>query len=241
MSKEYNILCTICARAGSKGIKDKNIRMLNGRPLIAYTIEHALNWNKAKRVIVSTDSQKIARIARHFGAEAPFLRPKELSTDYASKISTIRHALLKSEKIFKEKYEIVVDLDITAPVRKTRDLDNCLKIFLREKSKTLFSVVIAHKNPYFNLVERKKSGFVKLCKEMSNKIIRRQDVPIVYSMNASIYFFTRKFIIDKKNNSPISNRTSIYLMDELSEYDIDNEVDFKFIEFLIREGLWKSE
>ena len=77
MSKEYNILCTICARAGSKGIKDKNIRMLNGRPLIAYTIEHALNWNKAKRVIVSTDSQKIARIARHFGAEAPFLRPKE--------------------------------------------------------------------------------------------------------------------------------------------------------------------
>ena len=76
---------------------------------------------------------------------------------------------------------------------------------------------------------------------MSNKIIRRQDVPMVYSMNASIYFFTRKFIIDKKNNSPLSDRTSIYLMDELSEYDIDNEVDFKFIEFLIRKGIWESE
>lgn len=234
---DYNILCTICARGGSKGIKNKNIKLLLGKPLIAYTIEQALNWKKASHIVVSTDSEEIAGVARRYGITIPFRRPKKLATSSAPKLLSIRHALIKSEKYFGKRYDIIVDLDVTAPIRKTKDLDNCLKIFTENKAKTLFSVVRAHKNPYFNMVEKRKDGFVKLCKKWSSEVVRRQDVPEAYTMNASIYFYTRDFLLNEKHVMPFSDKTAVYLMDPLSAYDIDTEIDFKFIEFLVKKGL----
>jgi len=208
MSAATNILCTICARGGSKGLKDKNIRPLLKKPLIAYTIKQALSWGKAKRIVVSTDSKKIANIAKRYGAEIPFMRPKKLATDKAPKLFSVRHALVESERFFREKYDIIVDLDVTAPVRKIKDLDNCLNVFIEKKPKTLFSVVKARRNPYFNMVERKEDGFVKLCKELPGEIVRRQAVPEVYSMNASIYFYSREFLLKDKQTMPFSNKTA---------------------------------
>jgi len=144
------ILVVIGARAGSKGVKGKNIKPLNGKPLIAYTIEKALAWTKADRVVVSTESEEIAAVAKKIGAQVPFMRPAEMSTDTAAKGPALRHALKSCEKIDSVKYSLVVDLDVTAPIRTTEDLDNCLKIFNEHKPQTLFSVVVAHKNPYFN-------------------------------------------------------------------------------------------
>ena len=236
---DKKILVTICARGGSKGVKGKNYRMLNGNPLISYTIKQALNWKKALNVVVSTDSEEIARIARESGAEVPFLRPTELATDSAPKLPVIRHALMECEKLHNTKYDIVVDLDPTSPIRTDEDLDNCLDLFAKNYSDTLFSVVPAHKNPYFNMVEQDASGKIILCKKLPGTIIRRQDAPKVYDLNASIYFYKREFIIQEDQKTPITENSSVYIMNEFSGMDIDREIDFIFVEQLVKEGLVK--
>lgn len=233
------ILIFIGARGGSKGVRGKNIRLLCGKPLIVYTIEQALRWGKGARVIVSTDSPKIARIAKASGAEVPFLRPAVLASDTVPKGLAIHHALLQCERIFKDKYSIVVNLDVTAPVRTVKDLDNCLRMFLRYRPKTLFSVVPPQRNPYFNMVEKDKKGKIVLCKRIKGRVNRRQDAPVVYAMNASIYFYRRDYVLRSQSVHPISDDTCIYVMDDWASIDIDREIDFKFIEFLVKEGLVK--
>ena len=231
-----NLLITICARAGSKGVEGKNIRKLAGRPLIYYTIKQALDWGKGKRVVVSTDTEEIAQVARKFGAHVPFLRPKKLSNDKAVKEEAIRHAFLKCEKLFKESYDYVMDLDATAPVRTVRDLEKAFKLFLKKRPKTLFSVVPARRNPYFNMVEEVELGRVNYSKPNSN-FHRRQDAPKVYDMNASIYIYSRDYLLNERNNKPVTDNSIAYVMHELSRHDIDSEMDFKFIEFLAKEKL----
>ena len=233
-----SILIVICARAGSKGVKHKNIRPLLGKPLIGYTIETALQWNKAAHVIVSTDSSEISDVALEFSAEAPFKRPPNLASDHATKGDTIFHALQCCEEIYNKKFKIIIDLDVTAPLRTVKDLDNCLDIFLEEKPKTLFSVVEANKNPYFNMVKLHENGYCSLVNPFANDdkenyVYRRQDAPVVYSMNASIYFYDRSYLLSSKCKSPFTDKTCIYEMDEISGIDIDTELDFQIVEFLM--------
>ena len=239
MSRDKNILVLIGARGGSKGVKGKNIRLLAGCPLITYTIKQALRWGKAKRVVVSTDSPQIAAVARKAGAAVPFLRPAELAQDATPKGLAIRHALIACEKIFKEKYAIVVDLDATAPIRRIKDIEACYQLFRRQKPQTLFSVVLAHKNPYFNMVEKNRYGKIELCKKLKKKVFRRQDGPKVYAMNASIYFYDRNYVLRSKYPSPLSRKTEIYIMDDVCGIDIDREIDFQYVEFLMKQGLVK--
>jgi CMP-N-acetylneuraminic acid synthetase len=234
-----NILLTICARGSSKGIKGKNIKLLNGKPLIFYTIKQALNWGKAKHVIVSTDSKEIASIAKSSGAEVPFLRPKELAADTSSKLSVLRHALAKCEKIYQEKYSILIDLQVTAPVRTTEDIDKAIDLFRAKKPQSLFSVTAATNNPYFTMVELTRYGFAKLCKKTDKQIFRRQDSPKVFAMNGSIYMYDRNYLINKTNLFPIGKKSIIYEMNEFAGVDIDREIDFKFIEFLSKEKIVK--
>ncbi len=234
-SKNQALLITICARGGSKGVKGKNVKILNGKPLIYYTVKQAKEWGQGKHVIVTTDSEEIAKVARECGAEVPFLRPAEMATDTISKLPAIRHALKFSEELYKEKYDLVVDLDPTAPIRKTSDLENALNSFLEKLPKTLFSVVPAHRNPYFNMVEEDSEGKAHLIK--TGDFFSRQSAPKAYDMNASIYIYSRDFLMDETNMKPISDNSIIYIMDEISRFDIDAEVDFKFIEFLLKEGI----
>lgn len=233
------ILVTIGARGGSKGVKGKNIRKIKDKPLIVYTIEQALAWDKATRVIVSTDCKDIAAVAKAAGAEVPFMRPEALASDTAKKTDAIKHALIASEQAFAEEYDMVVDLDVTAPIRTVKDLDNCLELFLEKKPKTLFSVVSAHKNPYFNMVELSAEGKVQICKTKEGGFYRRQDSPNVYSLNASIYFYDRNYVLNEEDPVPISDDIAIYEMDDMSGVDIDREIDFKFIEFLVNEEMIK--
>ena len=235
-----SVLVTICARGGSKGVKDKNIRSLNGKPLIAYTIEQAKLWPRATKMVVSTDSTAIAQTAKHWGAEAPFLRPKELAEDNSPKMAAIRHALIESEKIFGLKFSVIVDLDVTSPIRKVSDIENCYLKFVEHKPLTVFSVVHAHRNPYFNMVEENGGSFVKLCKPLPGGVTRRQDAPKVYDMNASIYCYQREFLLDASNQNPCTDRSVACLMDDISRFDIDTETDFKFVEFLMREEIYKQ-
>lgn len=227
-----NLLITICARGGSKGVKNKNFKSLNEKPLIAYTIEQAKRWGKGKHIVISTDSNEITAIAREYGAEVPFMRPEELATDTAGKVAAIRHALKSSEEVFGETFDAVMDLDVTSPIRKAEDLENALNLFLEKKPKTLFSVVPAHRNPYFNMVEEGSDGRVHLCK--NGNFRRRQDAPKVYDMNASIYIYQREYLLEG-NESAISDNSIVYVMTEESRIDIDSELDFKFLEFLLKE------
>jgi len=233
------ILLTVCARKGSKGVKNKNIRDLCGKPLIAHTICQAIKWGKADKIICTTDSEQIAEIAKKYGAEIPFIRPANLAGDKIGKIPVLRHALVETEAITGDRFDILVDLDTTAPVRTIEDIDNALKIFHQTKAKSVFSVTPCRKNPYFNMVEANKSGYFQLVKKLKTPFMSRQASPSVYDLNASIYVYDREFLLDKRTLSPISDRSSVSVMEDWSAFDIDRESDFQFIEFLVKKRLIK--
>lgn len=237
MADKIKILAVAAARGGSKGIKDKNIRDLLGKPLIAYTIEQAIRWGGFSKFIVSTDSERIAEIARNYGAEVPFFRPDVLSSDTADKMVALRHAFVEAQKFYNIKFDALLDLDVTAPVRTVEDIENMVRIFRERKPDCIFSVVKARRNPYFNMVEKRENGTVRLCKKLSIDVIRRQDAPEVYDMNASMYVYDKDFLLDPNSKAPYEKRTLIYEMPPVSAFDIDSELDFKFIEFLVREGI----
>lgn len=218
-------------------MRDKNIRPVAGKPLITHTIEQAFRWGKGTHVVVSTDSPAIAEVAKGCGAEVPFSRPAELSGDESPKIPVIRHALRESERIFGKEFSVVVDLDATAPLRHISDIEGCFQKFLTVKPLTLFSVVRAHRNPYFNMVEENGEGLVSLCKSLPG-VHRRQDAPQVYDMNASIYVYAREYLLDEGRKGPLSERSAVYVMEDVSGFDIDREIDLKFIDILLREGLY---
>ena len=233
-----NILITICGRGGSKGVKNKNIKEIDGKPLIAYTIEVAKKWDKASKIVCSTDSEEIAAVAKEYGAEVPFMRPDELANDTAGKLPVIRHALKESEKIYGKKFDVVVDLDVTCPIRSVQDINNAFEIFVEKKPDLLFSVVESSRNPYFNMVELNEGGFARLAKEEPDgKILRRQDAPKVYDIIASIYIYSREFLLNDSYDKLLdSKRVAVYEMSDNSAIDIDTELDFKYMEFLIKEG-----
>jgi CMP-N-acetylneuraminic acid synthetase len=239
MQNNKKILLTVAARGGSRGVKDKNIRDLCGKPLIAYTIMQAKKWGGAECLICSTDSEQIARIAAQYGAEVPFMRPKELAGDTTGKIDVLRHALKTYEGISGKRFEILVDLDVTAPIREIRDIQGSVDIFLSKRPKSVFSVTKSRRNPYFNMVEIGENGYAKIVKNPDRPLLRRQDAPAVYDVNASIYVYDREYILDDITGSALSDRTLVYVMDEISAFDIDSERDFQFIEYLVTKGVVK--
>ena len=225
------VLCTICIRKNSKGIKNKNIKLINNIPLFVHTLIQAKNSNLFENIVVSTDSRKIMNISKKYGVEIFFQRPKFLSLDSSPKIPTIRHALLKSEKFFNKKFEIVIDLDVTSPLRNIFDIKKALKLFYKEQSNNLISVCVSKKNPYFNMIEILDKK-IRLVKNINNKIFRRQDAPMVYDMNASIYIWKRKALI--YNDTLFTKKTAIFEMPEERSIDIDTIFDFKLVEFLLK-------
>jgi len=227
-----NVLCTICARGGSKGVKNKNIRLLNGKPLIAYTIEQAKESKLFEHIVVSTDSDDIAKVAKEYGAEIFFKRSPKLASDTAGKLDVIRDAFVRSEKYYNKTFDYLVDLDATSPLRNVEDIINSFNLFKNNNYDNLITAMPSKKNPYFNMVEQDKNGRVYLSKKLDISIVRRQDAPKTYDMNASIYIWKREIILNK--NSIFLENTGLYVMPEERSIDIDSELDFEFVEFLIR-------
>ena len=226
------IVATICARGGSKGIPGKNIRLLAGKPLIVHTIEMAKKCQLIDKIIVSTDSPQIAEIAEKNGVGVPFIRPKELAADEAPKLTVIKHAVQFLESRQGYHPDIIVDLDPTSPLRTVKDIEACIKIVRDDGADNVFSVIRAHRNPYFNMVEV-VNGQVQLVKKLTSPAARRQDAPQVYDMNASIYVWKKDVLLN--NDSLFLEHTRIYEMPEWAK-DIDNETDFKFAEYILKEG-----
>jgi CMP-N,N'-diacetyllegionaminic acid synthase len=226
-----NILCTICGRGGSQEIKNKNIKIINGKELIYYTISSALKSKIFTNIILSTDSKKIINISKKFGIYNYILRSKKLSSNKQGKLEVIKDALIKSEKIFNKKFDVICDLDITSPLRTSKDIINAFKVFKTRNAGNLISCNKSRKNPYYNMVENNNNK-LKICKNSKTLFKRRQDTPIVYDVNASIYFWKRNFLL--KANKVINSKTAIYIMPFERSIDIDTYADFRLAKIFLK-------
>lgn len=226
-----DILCTICARGGSKGVPDKNIREVGNKPLIGHAVTDAREWERDADIVVSTDSDAIASVAEEYGALVPFERPAELATDEAAKLPAIKHAVRWMESSKETQYDYVVDIDATTPMRLPGDIQDCFEPVVEDNRATnAYTVCEAEKNPYFNMVELDNEGYASLSKELDDDVVRRQDAPTVYEMNAAVYVFERDFLMD--TNSIHGKYTRVSVMPRKRSIDIDTELDLRFVEFL---------
>ena len=234
MRNKIRVLCTVCARKGSKGLKNKNLRKLNSIPLITHTILHAKRSKLFSKIVISSDSQKIFKISRN-KVDLFINRPESLSRDKVSKIDVIKHALINTEKKLNTKFDIIVDLDVTSPLRKISDIKKSLKKFLNSNSSNLISVTKARKNPYFNQIIFKKNKPTLPC-ALKKNIINRQSAPKVYDLNASIYIWKRKALLTQKKL--INHKTSTFLMPNSRSIDIDGLLEFKIVEHILKKKLY---
>lgn len=232
--KQY-IVGFIFARGGSKGVPGKNIRLLAGKPLIAYAIETAFQSEFIDRVVVSTDDEKISQIAQNFGAEIPFLRPKKLAQDNSPEWLAWQHAIRTlREQDNGRKLNVFVSIPPTAPLRSVEDVDNSIKTFLESDADIVITVKKAGRHPSFNMVTLDEHSCAKLVLPLDKQIIRRQDAPPVYDMTTVAYVANPKFIMESK--AIFEGKVKAVIIPEERALDIDTELDFKFAEFLINEG-----
>jgi len=228
------ILGTICCRGGSKGVPGKNIKPLLGKPLIAYTVETALNTSLINDVIISTDSLDIANIAKQYGANVPFMRPADLATDIASKWPVFIHALETYEKMNGITVDYLVDMDVTVPLKLPIDINGAIQKAIDDIN---VDVVITgyepERNPYFNMMEIKPNGFAEIVKKGDKPIVRRQDAPEVYSLTPAAYVVKKSALYNYDHWS--NAKCKIFPIPRERAIDIDTETDFKMIEFLIKQ------
>ncbi|SDX28780.1 cytidylyltransferase domain-containing protein [Paenibacillus sp. CF384] len=224
-------LCSICARGGSKGVKNKNIREMHGKPLIAYSIEQALKSQLFEHIAVSSDSPAILEAAAKWGADILIERPLEMASDTSAKLPAIRHCVQQAEEKTNKTFSIIVDLDATSPLRTTEDIINSVNLLETRGVSNLITGAPSRRSPYFNLVEMNDEGFVRLSKSPDKPIVRRQDAPKCFDMNASIYIWKREILL---NDYPLFlPDTVLYEMPEDRSVDIDSELDWRVVEWIM--------
>lgn len=228
-----SLLCTICARGGSKGVANKNIRQMHGRPLIAWTIAQARASDLFDLIAVSSDSKDILRAAGDSGADLLISRPDELATDQAGKLGAIRHAVTEVERETGRRFDILVDLDATSPLRVPADIVAAVDLLRERNAPNVITAMPARRSPYFNMVEVGADGQVRLAKAPAGAVLRRQDAPACYDMNASIYVWRHDDLFE--DPAIFKPATALYVMPEERSIDIDSELDFKIVEMILAE------
>lgn len=227
-------ICIIPARSGSKGIPKKNIRSMKGKPLIAYTIETAVNSKLFSHVIVSTEDPEITNISKQYGAEIPFTRPNYLATDTASNDEVLLHAISELHSIG-FKVDVTVMRDCTVPFIDENDMKGALDLLNKSNCDAVFASVRAHPNPYFGMMEFNSEGFLEVSKVADkNYYSRRQDTPIVYDIVGLFIHDVRKLLQTKNIIVP---KILPYEISKEHGHMIDFEIDFKIAEFLLEQKL----
>lgn len=229
-----NILVTICARGGSKGIPGKNIKSLMGKPLIGYSIELAkrIHEKTAADLSLSSDDETIINVASGLGLSTNYRRPAPLASDSAGKIDAIAHLLLWEEKFNTKEYDYVIDLDVTSPLRTLADVMNCFDVLQSNPAAlNIFSVSPARRNPYFNMVEEGEYGFCRIVKTSNVAQFSRQLAPKVFDINGSFYIYRRNFFTSGMR-SAITDRSLMFPVPHTC-FDLDEVEDFEFMEFLM--------
>ena len=228
MFKGKKILGIIPARSGSKGLKDKNIKELNNKHLIGYTIEAAKRSGIFEKIIVSTDSKIYAKIAKGYGADIPFIRCAELSGDNVSTVDVILDCILKLEEIG-EVYDYFILLQPTSPLRNEDDIVQAMELLLSKKAKAVVSVCEVEHSSNLNIIldeTKSMSGFMK-----DLKIVRRQDFKKEYRLNGAIYIANIEYY--KKHKTFYEEDSFAYVMSKERSIDIDNLMDFNIAELYL--------
>lgn len=233
-----DILITVCGRGGSKGIRNKNLHPLCGVPLIAWTLhdaERAFEGREdvRKTILADSDSDEILAAARDLCPAALLhKRPDALAGDSAAKMDTLREVLADLERAGR-RFDALIDLDITSPLRIFEDVEGAFALFEREECEVAFSVVPARRNPYFNMVEIDDEGRGSLCKP--SEFVARQQAPRVFDMNASIYVY-RPEVFRRGARTPTSLDFRVFEMRDYGVIDIDTEEDLRMMELLLGAG-----
>jgi len=226
----------IAARGGSQGVPGKNIRPLLGQPVIARAIETALKVPEIERVVVSTDSIAIADVANAAGAEVPFLRPAELARSDTGKFQVWQHALKTCEEMTGEHYDLYVDIDCTNPLIEPGDISGAISHYRSRRAAgvavdAVFTIARARRNPYFNLVESDATGALKMSKSMGATVLSRQRAPAVFEHVAGVYVLDPEYL--RRASHLLDGHAEGYEVPEDKAMDIDSELDFLLIEFLL--------
>ncbi|MFR4161244.1 MAG: cytidylyltransferase domain-containing protein [Paraclostridium sordellii] len=227
--KKSKVLAIIPARAGSKGIKDKNIIDLNGKPLIAHSIEAGLKSKHINKVVVSTDGEKIAKVAKDYGAEVPFLRPKHLATDTAKTIDCVIHCIEELKKNGEE-YDYVVLLQPTQPLRQPWHIDEAFELIIKRNEDSLVSISKVKDHPVLMRTIDKNGYAINLLEGSSTK--RRQEFPDFYKVNGAIYI--NKINENLNYDTSFNDNKLVYIMDEQYGVDIDDMLDVEIAKLLIK-------
>lgn len=227
-------LAIIPARGGSKGVPRKNIKELINKPLIAYTIQAALNSDHVSRTIVSTDHDEIARVAKNYGAEVPFIRPKQLAKDEVPTLPVLQHTLtwLKQEEGYEPR--VVVLLHPTSPLRNSEHINEAMELFFEEDTESVVSVCEVEHTPYwFKTIneEGRIQPFVENNKDYTSMV--RQELDRVYRLNGAIYINEKKVIIEEGRH--YKKNAKAYVMSQENSVDIDEPLDFYLAETLLKQ------
>jgi CMP-N,N'-diacetyllegionaminic acid synthase len=228
------ILFTICGRAGSKGVKHKNLRDFLGKPLSLYTLSAIdlllkRHGEIAGDIAVNSDSERLLDIFKSNTIRATQLleRERSLGGDRVSKFAVIKDCYSRMRELTRIDYDMVVDLDITAPLRRVKDIE----ALITEKNKNgydvVFSVTDARRNPYFNMVRKGENGYERV---IATDVTTRQSAPEIYDMNASLYAYAPDFLM--RANGIFDGRCGVIKMPDTGVLDIDSESDFEFMEVI---------
>ena len=222
----------IFARGGSKGVVGKNIKMIAGKPLIAHTIELALENPDIDRLFVSTDDESIAEVANEYGAEVPFIRPAELATDDAPEWLAWQHAI-KYIKDNISDFECFISLPTTAPCRSQDDVSKVVSM-LKDNIDIVVSATKSHHHPSFNMLKKDESGYSRFLNS-SGPISRRQDTLAAFNMTTVAYATRPDFVLN--STSIWDGKMGVYIVDSLNAIDIDDLSDFKLAELILQDRM----
>lgn len=227
------VICSICARAGSKGVKNKNVRSLLDKPLVQYTFDCAKQSEKITDIVVSSDCETVLEISKNNNINFIFRRDTSLASDSASKWDVFIDLVNKFESETGEKIKYLIDLDITVPTRKSEYIDECIDML--EENGSVEVVITGYepeRNPYFNMMEIAKDGFARIVTKTDDAITCRQDAPVVYSLSPAVFAIKRDTLFKYKHWSEAICK--IHLIPREFALDIDTELDFKIVEYLMR-------
>ncbi|MEZ5428786.1 MAG: acylneuraminate cytidylyltransferase family protein [Pyrinomonadaceae bacterium] len=228
------VLGLITARGGSKGVPRKNIRLLEGKPLLAYTAEAGRKANKLSRLVLSTEDEEIAEVGRKCGIEVPFVRPPELAADTTPTLPVIQHAIRELEKAG-ENFDAVCLLQPTNPLRRSEDIDNCIELLVSSGADSVISVLpVPHEyNPHWVYWQNGDEGTVRLVTGETEPVSRRQDLPSAWHRDGSVYV-TRTCVVVEEN-SLYGSKVRAYEMDPLYSANIDTEDDWESVRKILAE------
>lgn len=232
MYKNKKFLAIIPARGGSKGIPNKNIMDICGKPLIAYTIEAGKKSKYIDEIVISTDSNSVKAVAEKYGARIPYLRPEELSNDTAKSIDVILHAIdfYKNNNMT---FDYIILLQPTSPLRTSEDVDKAIEKLINNNGESLVSVCEADENPI--LMRTIQDDKLREVISFEGGNLRRQDLPTFYIFNGALYINSNDMLLNQKKF--VDENTIPYVMDKRKSVDIDNMLDARLVEAIIKEDM----